>query len=338
MITVLGRAMNGNIVEGYIVQDTNTLQTGMINKKELWLQARNKEVNNVEASGSMINLVLTGTNGFQLKSLPVIKANTKMDKEDVLACYLRSLLSGKINASLKFNEFVNISEQYIKDERDKGILSDYNKGILSNSIRVINTLGDIRNSGAIIDSSMCKYVDTSSDNSTSLIVGYAIQNVGDIAIPITRITATPDHTQSIVMLGVGQKIAISTAEMALLASKPEIGCKFKNAKLTPSVRVLAENEIYERLHTCVLHIKDINVDGASAEILNMHDRRLKIRVDKVATQEEMSKYFVINYDNLTSDRVQLEGPAQSQAKTQSNTVNKLKNSKGAKGLFNAFKR
>lgn len=326
MLQVLGRAMNGSTVEGYVVTDSDNIQNIMVTKQDLWLRAKDKMVYNVEASGSIENPVLTGTNGFQLKSLPTIKARTKIDSTDLHACYIRHMVAGEIPTEGSLNGRMEMAKKYFKAEQDNGVANAYIIGSLSDFIEEVYTLGDMCNDGAIIDTSAMNNVDTSRSNVSSNIVGYVLRNIGNVAIPVVRITATPDHTQSIVMLNPGQTIALSRAEMAILASRIEFGGKFSNAKLCMSSRMNGNVHPYEVLKHCYTVHRD--KDG---DIIHSHDRAIKRRVDEFATQEEMNTYFEIRYDSV------------GQTLKTSSTVNvnaseKLKGAKSVKGMFNAFKR
>lgn len=85
MYTITARLTDGTTVLGYEL--TDGVEKCNLNKKKTWVLAKNKEIINVTASGNLINPVLSGTNGFELKKLPDInivnsEQNDKRDTRD----------------------------------------------------------------------------------------------------------------------------------------------------------------------------------------------------------------------------------------------------------------
>ncbi|MCM1219500.1 MAG: hypothetical protein NC548_33895 [Lachnospiraceae bacterium] len=80
VITITARLFKNNQLWGYRITDGQS--TIDVNREQAWMYAKQKRVANVTAVGSGGNgdYGLSGTNGFELKSLPQIKWEEKLAK------------------------------------------------------------------------------------------------------------------------------------------------------------------------------------------------------------------------------------------------------------------
>ena len=110
-----------------------------------------------------------------------------------------------------------------------------------------------------------------------IISGYKIKNVGQLPIEYTRITATPDHTETRVILYPNEDIHLNKAEIAALAHRSEVGTNLKNGYLHKSEE---QGQCkFEYLSNCELRLADFG------EGLDRLDIRLELDT------ETINKYF-----------------------------------------------
>lgn len=163
------------------------------------------------------------------------------------------------------------------------------------------------------------------------IIGYKVMNISSQPIPVTRMTATPDHSTSQVSLNPGQSICLNRAEMAIMSSLPEIGCTFANGKLVNSSKREAES-LYEFLtrHYFRFGKMEINTEVshryqlASPEFYG-NSTATGVDVRKLESPDIVNTYFTpVN-------------PAQA-AQQKTAQAQQTQKSIQQKGLFGAFKR
>ena len=70
MLTITARLFKDGQLVGYRITDEQ--QTQDLTKAQLWVYAKNKQINNIMATGTQENPIISGTNGFELKKLPDI--------------------------------------------------------------------------------------------------------------------------------------------------------------------------------------------------------------------------------------------------------------------------
>jgi len=162
---------------------------------------------------------------------------------------------------------------------------------------------------------------------TQAIIGYKVMNIGSQSIPVTRMTATPDHSTSQVSLNPGQSMCLNRAEMAILAGRPEVSCTFANGKLSANSRHSEKKaSLYDFLTRYYFNFEkvQINTEDSHRYRLNMPDRinvnnpNIKMDVRKLESPDIVNTYF-------TPDNA-----AQAAQQTQKSIQQK--------GLFNGFKR
>jgi len=93
------------------------------------------------------------------------------------------------------------------------------------------------------------------------VIGYKVKNLSSRSIAITRMKSTPDHSISYqTALNPGQSMCLNRAEMALLASKPEIDCTFANGRLVRSSNIRAQ-VLYDFLESYCFSFTKLNTDN-----------------------------------------------------------------------------
>lgn len=132
---------NGKLV-GYAVTDGQ--QTKQLSRIDTWGYAKQKMITNVVASGDANDPTISGTNGFELKKLPEIRANKTEAKaittQTLDAVILRNLISGKLDTSKSYRELREQAKQQLKEEVTSGKLDKNRLGCLSDSISVKHVL------------------------------------------------------------------------------------------------------------------------------------------------------------------------------------------------------
>lgn len=163
------------------------------------------------------------------------------------------------------------------------------------------------------------------------VIGYKVLNISSQPIPVTRMTATPDHSTSQVSLNPGQSMCLSRAEMAILASKPEVGCTFANGKEIDGYKRETES-LYEFLTKCYFRFGKMEINTevshryqlASPEFYG-NSTATRVDVRKLESPDIVNTYFTpVN-------------PAQA-AQQKTAQAQQTQKSIQQKGLFGAFKR
>lgn len=161
MLRVVGRIFNGKSLVGY--QLTDGQQSKPVTKLEAWQYAKNNQIMNVRAIGTIENPGLSGINGFELKELPQINQNAKPEIKctvyDMNAALIRnSVQNGKYMLDIR-KDGKHQTLDIIKSDINKGIVNLQNKNSLSNSIKVQYTVKDSKASKkaiALVDSELGK--------------------------------------------------------------------------------------------------------------------------------------------------------------------------------------
>ena len=150
MLQITARVFDGDKLIGYQLYDGRTKQ--MFSRYDTWNYAKNKQIYNVKAVGSINDCGLSGTNGFELKSLPQIKWSNPSSmankvgftEQDRLAAFIRqALIQGKIQTFTGENnvqQYKDYTTQCLKQDVTAGLLSAQNCRILSSSIEIENLL------------------------------------------------------------------------------------------------------------------------------------------------------------------------------------------------------
>lgn len=298
MLQVTARVFDNNQLVGYQITDGS--QTQLFTRQQAWIFAKNKQLMNVVATGDETNPGLSGTNGFELKRLPEIKwkepqtvktsQNFKLNSQDIQAAVIRYQLTGGHMPCDK-EEYSNLSKKLLRNDVENGVISPSTVRSLSPHIRILEGL----------------------TNGDMGLVGWRIKYAGSQPLSITRMTSTPDHSISEVMLQPQSDMCLNKAELTILASKPEVGCTFANDKLVRSIGyVKPEADIYKELSSYKIMTNSEDIEGT-------------VPVQRFVDSNTINTYFT----PVNTSQAAQQKAAQAQ-QTQQNIQQK--------GLFNGFKR
>ena len=98
MLQITARIFKGNQLIGYVITDGN--EEKPVTKEQAWYYAKEKMIQNVVAVGTQFDPSLSGTNGFELKSLPQrkleeVKNKHSSNEEDNLSKFADYFMSFK---------------------------------------------------------------------------------------------------------------------------------------------------------------------------------------------------------------------------------------------------
>ena len=149
---------------------------------------------------------------------------------------------------------------------------------LSNSIKVVHTLGYGKGGNIVVDKS------TGSDKRdlkpTSAICGYLIENIGSDAIEYTTEVFAPDETGKFVgtvvkkTIAPGEQVQLTRQYMTMFCAQPEISFTLANGKIVSSSKKSAKN-LKEELSA---YYFSFNKDE-SGNSLQVNDDEVKLSVD-----------------------------------------------------------
>lgn len=154
---------------------------------------------------------------------------------------------------------------------------------LSNSIKVVNTLG-YGNGGNIVVDKAASTADNRVLKPTSAICGYRLQNIGTEAIPYTTEEFAPDATGKYVGTVVnkswapGQTIDLTRTYTTMLCSIPEISFTLANGKIVASSRKAGKKGNANIKDELASYYFSFNKDGDDA--VQVNDDSIKLRVDE----------------------------------------------------------
>lgn len=255
MIQLTARIFENGQVVGYRATDGQQEQS--LTKQQAWQYAKNHQIINVEASGTMENPGLSGVNGFKIKELPDYK-------------------------------------ELIKEKIPKTTLSDGTKasevGTKSDSLVLLNGLYDRNSTKSTIRTGansfrnskeyMAQAFEVRPEYTRTLVtIGYRLQWLGTEPLQYTRITVDNEHTEETKIAQPNEIINLSRAEVAHLLKQKQFNCRIKNAVL-----ILKDREIpntYKELDRCYLKF---NTPGVSVE-------ESKLAVNDFESEEIIHKYF-----------------------------------------------
>ena len=158
--------------------------------------------------------------------------------------------------------------------------------------------------------------------STTPIIGYRIKYTGNEPVETFRITATDDHTMVPFTINPGQTVCLNRAELAILGSKPEVGCTFANGKLEAGSKRAFDNN-YKFLNSNYFAFNP-TADGNGPQV---HGPDIKRPVTDFVSGDDLGIYFIPSM--LTQS---------TKSTHQQESIKKLQSSKKAIDIFNAFKR
>lgn len=347
MLQITARIFKGLLI-GYEVTDGYT--TKQLSRTEVWKLAKDNQILNVKATGNMLSAELSGINGFELKSLPKISLDIKEDTKiqivpytrydtDGYAAFIREFYTtGSIGKFFPYDRKSGKGYEDYKKTRNKllgelidrdtknGVLTDTNRYIFSESIYVI-----------------CDLTDSVGLNNLNLYknsnIGSRIKNIGNQSIPYTRVTIDENHYTSEHILNPGETVCLNRLELALLASKPEISCRFQNAEM-PELQCFfnfySKGASKYALLTCfyISPYKWLFDHYYDRERTDIYNPSILKDIRTMLDEPDMSKEIIEKYFTPIDKQAQAEQKNQSQQKT----TQKLKNTSSVKGIFTAFKR
>jgi hypothetical protein len=149
---------------------------------------------------------------------------------------------------------------------------------LSNSIKVVNTLGHGKDGNIVVDKSVAG--EGRALKATSAICGYIIENIGSEAIEYTTEEYTQDETGKYVgtvvkkTLAPGDKVALTRQYMTMFCAQPEISFTLANGKIVSSSKKNAKS-IKEELSA---YYFSFNKDD-NGNAIQVNDDEVKLSVD-----------------------------------------------------------
>lgn len=330
MLVVTARIFDKSQLIGYELQNENG-EKGQFTKQQVWGYAKQKMIQNVKASGTEQEPVISGTNGFELKRLPEIKWSKpalEITNYDAYAAINRGLMDGGSLEELSTIPRSQCIEAIKLFLETSGELHAGNKNTLSNSIKVIRVLRDDITHEMQITTNPEGTLNNKPFKTVDAVTGYRIKNIGNQPIPITRITVTPEHTKTQVILNPNCEINLSRAEAAGLCSIPEIGNIVANGKFY-RWSFGKEKDWYTELRATQFTLND----GIAIK-----DSGLDIPLSQIETPENIWKYFCDT--EAYAKKLEAKRKKEAEAKKQKEAEAKAKNkpSKGIGGLMSQFSR
>ena len=149
---------------------------------------------------------------------------------------------------------------------------------LSNSIKVVNTLGHGKDGNIVVDKSVAG--EGRALKATSAICGYIFENIGSEAIEYTTEEYAQDETGKYVgtvvkkTLAPGDKVALTRQYMTMFCAQPEISFTLANGKIVSSSKKNAKS-IKEELSA---YYFSFNKDD-NGNAIQVNDDEVKLSVD-----------------------------------------------------------
>ena len=239
MLQITARLFKDNQLYGYRITDGQQIIDAT--KAQAWLFAKQKEILNVNATGSGNegDYGLTGTNGFELKSLPQIKwegATTnqtvkkegKYDAEDMQAALMYHMALEPKVQSLKdwaasVAEFTKLGIIQDFDEKNQKF-KEYMKNLLKKRAEEPDFLRRRRSLTPLL-------IVTHRIMVADRLVGYTIKNASISQIIFVRDSLSSYTRAQAEYLAPWESVDISRVEMVETLSLPEYSGRFQNGKI-----------------------------------------------------------------------------------------------------------
>ncbi len=239
MLQITARLFKDNQLYGYRITDGQQIIDAT--KAQAWLFAKQKEILNVNATGSGNegDYGLTGTNGFELKSLPQIKwegATTnqtvkkegKYDAEDMQAALMYHMALEPKVQSLKdwaasVAEFTKLGIIQDFDEKNQKF-KEYMKNLLKKRAEEPDFLRRRRSLTPLL-------IVTHRIMVADRLVGYTIKNASISQIIFARDSLSSYTRAQAEYLAPWESVDISRVEMVETLSLPEYSGRFQNGKI-----------------------------------------------------------------------------------------------------------
>lgn len=240
MYRVIARlVLSDGTVCGYRLYCFDNGQEQTVDKATAWQYAKAGLIQNVKPTGNMItgNLGLSGTNGFELKSLPSIKmgeaqkaeeskqsklgkrlANGQVPSYEFDAAFVRSIIHGECNINDKMKKSDNYSDALEEAQHEA-----FKKQLLRGEIQP-TTYG--RNSNLL---DVTTILVNGYNLAGAVVVGYEVVNNSSDRFITSRLSAKGPSQVEFITLAPGGKAYMNRAEIASLASDVRIRFRFSNA-------------------------------------------------------------------------------------------------------------
>jgi hypothetical protein len=266
---IVSRLLNDGQLVGYRIEHNNTRTD--VTRLEAWYMAKNKQIDNIIAVGNEQNPSLSGINGFEIKTLPQIRRDTKSQKKavkvtpkDMNAYAIRNNMQSQSSNEIKAS-FITYIDRLRKEN------FDFSK---FHSMLAYFTVTDLL-----------------LDRNESLL-GYRISYTGNEPFKITRIESNAEHKRTEIELQPNDNICLSIVETAVLSSSMELGCKFFNGCMLDT-EYGTQKDTYEflrNLRFCTYDCKD-DIDKCQ--------KLYGVPITKFVNDSEIKKYFIKSPENST---------------------------------------
>lgn len=356
MLQITARLFKDNQLYGYRITDGQQIMDAT--KVQAWLFAKQKEILNVNATGSGNegDCGLTGTNGFELKSLPQIKwegATTnqtvqkegKYDTQDMQAALMYHMTLEREVQSLKditasIAEFTKLGIIQDFDEK-KQKSKEYMIKLLKKRAEEPDFLRRRRSLTPLL-------IVTHRIMVADKLVGYTIKNASISQIIFARTSLSNYIKAQVEYLEPWESVDISRVEMVETLSLPEYSGRFQNGKIVVAPPdsncktiadwimrgyILCNNEIpAKQLEVNENTVKYIVNNKTMKELMKTSESDAKF-LNKIALQyKEKSKEAEESLLRSADDLVRQT------KRTQKEVKQKLKETSGIRTIFDAFKR
>ncbi len=356
MLQITARLFKDNQLYGYRITDGQQIIDAT--KAQAWLFAKQKEILNVNATGSGNegNYGLTGTNGFELKSLPQIKwegATTnqtvqkegKYDTQDMQAALMYHMTLEREVQSLKditasIVEFKKIGEIQDFDEK-KQKSKEYMIKLLKKRAEEPDFLRRRRSLTPLL-------IVTHRIMVADKLVGYTIKNASISQIIFARTSLSNYIKAQVEYLEPWESVDISRVEMVETLSLPEYSGRFQNGKIVVAPPdsncraiadwvmrgyILCNNEIpAKQLEVNENTVKYIVNNKTMKELMKSSESDAKFLNSLALQYKEKSKEAEESLLRSADDLVRQT------KRTQKEVKQKLKETSGIRNIFNAFSR
>lgn len=363
MLQITARLFKHNQLTGYRISDGQQEQD--FNKMQAWMFAKQNQIINVKAIGSGDNgdFGLSGTNGFELKSLPQIKLdetrvqeipqpqeqNNKYDTQDLDAALVHATtntggLKNAVKVGAQLGIVIGISDtqgyknglQELKKEYFKKRLEDPDfkekRRTLTSGLMVTHTIriGD-------------------------KVVGYTLKNISSMKVPYVRrplkIAAKETH-----VLAPHESVDLSRLEVMLTLSLPEYSGRIQNARMTLSSTKMKGNESHTDwlmrgylintsstpLESKQMEVNNTNVkyiaNNKTMEAIVKMSEKDSAYISKLADQYAEKGIDTEDIPEIANGMNKVHENHQNTLRTQQEVRQKLKEATSIRGIFNAFKR
>lgn len=249
-LRMTGRVFENGRLIGYEVTDGNEVRK--LSKEEAWVYARRNLIENVRASGPVSKLLVTGTNGFEIKKLPEIRLNTTMNIQQ----QNQTSNIDKLSA--------NTGNNFEADTAKKVYSSNY--GSSKNNIQLVSELATFHRTKLV--------------SFPPRLHGYVVRNVSNEVQQIQRIPfggSKEGEQVVIIQLKPGETAYLSKAELIALALKAEFMKEFANAVVKKSTDNTNSKSSYETIKESHYIVTDKPLE--------------KLNIKKVVPEKELKKYF-----------------------------------------------